>query len=323
MKSIYLSKNKFIFSNLFAKIIINDPVIFVDIGARGDLDHPWKDIRSEHLKVIGFEPDEKECIRLNQLMRNNMYFPKLLWSSITSKKLYVTADPYCSSVYLPNWEYIKKYEYQHWKPRLVKKQVVYQTDTLDNIVNESKLDCDFIKIDTQGSELEILKGSLKTLRQDVAGVIIETWVSEAYKGQGFTWEVLDLMNQLGFELFDINTAAAWRKNNGAQKTYYKQKIIGLDLFFLKRDSFYPRGKKGFIKLVKTIALAEVFGYPDHAIYLIDKNLKRYKSYAEILEQIKREIFMNASLLCRLRFELMKAIGNIFFIKIHDVPSLHY
>ena len=61
---------------------------------------------------------------------------------------------------------------------------------------------DFIKIDTQGSELDILEGSLDFLSRTV-GIEVEMEFVEVYKGQPLFDEVNSFLTRNGFNLFDI------------------------------------------------------------------------------------------------------------------------
>jgi hypothetical protein len=61
-----------------------------------------------------------------------------------------------------------------------------------------------LKIDTQGYELEVLKGATSLLRSDrVAVVVLELMVKEKYDGQGSIDEVIRFLRDLGYEIYDI------------------------------------------------------------------------------------------------------------------------
>jgi len=62
--------------------------------------------------------------------------------------------------------------------------ITIQCDTLDEALREEGLtDIDFIKLDTQGSELQILQGASSVLTDSVFGLEIEVAFTELYKGQ--------------------------------------------------------------------------------------------------------------------------------------------
>ncbi len=79
----------------------------------------------------------------------------------------------------------------------------YAMRTLDEIVAEripSKVD--FLKLDVQGYELEILRGSQNTL-QGVEVILMEVALLEVNRGAPLVDEVLNFMKQRGFVVYDI------------------------------------------------------------------------------------------------------------------------
>lgn len=76
---------------------------------------------------------------------------------------------------------------------------------LDNLVKNTRFQqVDFIKLDTQGYELEILKGGIKTL-QSAQMVLMEVSLLGIYKGAPLVDEVISFMKNHNFILYDICT----------------------------------------------------------------------------------------------------------------------
>lgn len=325
MKKIKIEKRRLIFSDLFSKTVENDPVTLVDAGARGSLDEPWASINQKSLKVIGFEPDEKECEHLNSLSANRHYFPTALWSKEGELNINLTQVPSCSSVYEPNFDLIKKYEKSNWEPRLVKNSVSFKSSTLDKILGENNTYCDFLKIDTQGAEYEILKGAENRLNNNVFAVLAETWTTEVYKGQHLSGEIMQLMNDKGFSLFDVNIAAAWqRKNSNSIKHCGKRQIIGLDLLFLKTPSD-KSWFKDYTKLIKAIAVSEIYGFPDYALELIETHKNNFKEHIELFDKITDCIITNPHKPAKYGIykRLKRKMNHLLGSNTKDYPSLHY
>lgn len=75
--------------------------------------------------------------------------------------------------------------------------------TLDNICSERGTESPYlIKIDTQGSELEVLKGA-HTILKDTEFVILEVSFFEFFKGGPQVYDCLNFMKHLGFVAYDI------------------------------------------------------------------------------------------------------------------------
>ncbi|MFA6294943.1 MAG: FkbM family methyltransferase [Candidatus Paceibacterota bacterium] len=320
MKKI-INKNRLIFSNLFRQAIINDPLTLIDAGARGDLEEPWSSIDQSILRVIGFEPDLEECKKLNSQSSNRTYIPTALWSNKTNLTVYTTSMPSCSSVYSPNMELIKKFEKKHWETKVVSGTSSFSTSTIDEEIRNKKVHPDFLKIDTQGAEYEILKGSTVSLEQDIFAVLAETWTTEVYKNQPLSDEIMKIMRNNGFSLFEVHTAAAWRRNAGKELTSGKRQIIGLDLLFFKENpsKFYF---STHTKLLKTVAIAEVFGYPDYALEMIQNNQSRFPDYLDLFENVKKQITINSRVKNKFLTRLNRKLFLLFGVKLDEYPSLH-
>src|SRR5262249_27536117 len=64
---------------------------------------------------------------------------------------------------------------------------------------------EFIKLDTQGTEFEILQGARKTLKARTVAVLAEVEFCQAYAGQRLFSEVELLLRSLGFSFYGFTT----------------------------------------------------------------------------------------------------------------------
>tara|TARA_B100000787_G_scaffold1776_1_gene1366 strand:- start:6165 stop:6881 length:717 start_codon:yes stop_codon:yes gene_type:complete len=71
---------------------------------------------------------------------------------------------------------------------LIKDSITLRTSTIDNYVNENNINMiDLLKIDTEGHELEVLMGSMKTIKKNkVKYLLIELHTSKMYKNYSKT-----------------------------------------------------------------------------------------------------------------------------------------
>ena len=114
------------------------------------------------------------------------------------------------------------------------KTIVKETITLDEIVEKEKIPLpDFIKIDTQGSELDILKGAQKTI--DYCSLIyLECPFIEYNQNAPNLSEYLNYLKSINFLPLDI--CEVHKMDNI---------VIQIDILFLKKNilnNIYP-GKK--------------------------------------------------------------------------------
>ena len=261
-----LKKNKLIFSQFYQEheFAIN----YIDIGARGDILSPWNLFDEKKLNVFGFEPDKEECARLRVAHPNRTYFPTALWGCPGVKKLFLNQWQSTSSMYRSNEVTNKDYVPKHWSGRLLERELNIECNTLDNVVGD--VAPDFIKIDTQGAEYEILQGATTTLKEHSPMVLAETWCTEVYDGAPMTHDVMRFMNDIGYELLDLNLAAAWKYDNiNSIEVFSKARSIGFDLLFVKRLSLLE--KVDYIQAVNLAGLLELFGFRDLAILFLEKN----------------------------------------------------
>lgn len=92
---------------------------------------------------------------------------------------------------------------------------------------------DFIKIDTQGYELEILKGGENALAY-ASAVLLEVSMLDIYKNSPLVHDVLSFMAQRNFLLYDICTLMQ-RPLDGA--------LYQSDFLFVKKDLFLRENKQ--------------------------------------------------------------------------------
>jgi FkbM family methyltransferase len=99
--------------------------------------------------------------------------------------------------------------------------------TLDDSVQKrwATANVDFIKLDTQGYELEIMKGGLKTLGRAKA-VLTEASVQPFNEGAPRAAEVISFLKANGFELFDF--CSQMRRSDGV--------LWQTDLLFLREGT---------------------------------------------------------------------------------------
>ena len=148
--------------NLISKLLIDNKLTALDVGAQGGFFNANifpKKYNSFFMPIL-VEPLANEAQKLIQ--QNYKVITKGLWSTNCKKKLYVLVKRLgSSSMYKPSKSGYDLYNFKKKDFSLfdVSKEIEIECTTVKESLN--KLDIkhlDFLKIDTQGSELEILKG---------------------------------------------------------------------------------------------------------------------------------------------------------------------
>ena len=93
---------------------------------------------------------------------------------------------------------------------------------------------EIIKIDTQGTELEILKAGLRTLTQRTYAIMTEVSFAELYKGQALFSDVESFLRPLGFKFYGFDLFRNRSLNFLDKKVNWsRERCIQADAFFIK------------------------------------------------------------------------------------------
>lgn len=251
-----------------------NPLTLVDIGAMSGTNKRW-DRFNKYLQIIGFEPDERAFKQLaeGKLGKRDTvtvrYLNTALYNVQNEMKLHVTKKEGNSSLLLPNKDVLGKFPDPDRFKVLNTKQL--KVDLLDNQLKKCAItDVDFIKIDTQGSELFILQGATDILRNSVFGLEIEVEFIELYEKQPLFADIDSFMRQLGFQLFDLRKAY-WKRAIGKNVKGGKGQVVFGDALYFKQEEVFFKNldanqrKNVKSKILKAISICIVFGYIDYAI----------------------------------------------------------
>lgn len=182
---------------------------FIDVGSIGKLPNPWLENANIISKVLKFEPQEDTKNEINIIN-----YDTALWMENTTRNFYIYKgiDSTGSSLFEQNFEYVRSNFEQLSKtgPKKLAKTwfdrstltdtLQLKCRTLDSVLSELDISFDFLKIDAQGAEYQILKGSETFLRSNCIGLHLELFVIPLYKGITLLPDVKDYLNGLGFTL---------------------------------------------------------------------------------------------------------------------------
>lgn len=140
-------------------------------------------------------------------------YPYCLSDKEGKTKFNLNYDPYTSSIYSLNEKYAKYYypykdsgmDYVFGDSVKTMERIEVGVTTLDALVENGKVVApDFLSIDTQGSELDILKGARQCLENHIFGVFVEVEFVPLYKEQPLFGDICSYLNSLGFELVETS-----------------------------------------------------------------------------------------------------------------------
>jgi FkbM family methyltransferase len=190
-----------------------DPVRFVDVGARGGWQGKWR-ARQDHLMFIGIEADREECARLRASAKpNERFIDQGLYHSVGEVSLYHCDPPARTSIYRPNRSVMKRIYGTPDATRVTHVEQIPVT-TFDLAIKSLDVgSIDFIKLDTQGSELDILRGAEDALNEPMIGIEVEVEFLAIYEEQPLFSEVAAYLAARSFEFIDFLStySVAWMR----------------------------------------------------------------------------------------------------------------
>ena len=268
-------------------LLKNNQLVIVDIGASGGIDPRWGNT-TEFYKGILFEPDPGEFNALKKNSDNNLIvLNSALADSKKEVEFHLCKKQMVSSIYPPNFNLLNKFpEAERFN---VEKIIHLNTDTLDNQLKKEGInEVDFIKIDTQGYELSILKGSSGCI-ENVIGLEVEVEFEPMYIGQPLFSEVDSYVKNKGFILIDLKRYF-WKRNDNKNTGSSKGQIMfGDALYFKSPEKILSITSISQEKIIRAIYVYLSYGYIDLSQVLLNdaKNLLEEKVYILLLNILKK------------------------------------
>jgi FkbM family methyltransferase len=243
-----------------------EPFTYVDCGARGERTKPLIEAMPDAL-YVGFEPDREECARLLKHANGTRYkfFPVALGAKAERQTLHLTRNPACTSLFAPDHEFLGQFmELGPFFDVLAAQPV--ETVALDTFLPEQGINrIDFIELDTQGAELDILRGAEEFLSSSVLGLQVEVEFTAMYQNQPLFAEVDSYLRRFGLMLFDLSRYRLRRKACPPDVETRGQLMWG-HAFYL-RDYRTLSGQSE--KTNRLAALASFFGFHDYALEIAE------------------------------------------------------
>ena len=260
------------------KYFENDQLVVVDVGARKGFEKHW-DYYAEQINLIGFEPNEesyKECVEKKSNAQTT-YYPYALDRKKGKKDFYINSYLSTCGFYEPDKKIVKRFGSEDFFT--VKEVTKVSTIDLDSFCEEYNLqNIDFIKLDTEGSELDILKGAEKTIENSVLGISVEVEFIKMYIDQPLFSDIDQYLRSLNFELYDLDLNRSTRSSlspYASSNMNIGQIVQGQALYL--RDAVgeldsYKSNKKFWhkTKILKMASIQELFNLPDCSIELAQK-----------------------------------------------------
>lgn len=279
-------------------------------GRAGSIDFPiLKGFEKDIINVL-YEADET-CIdqikdRWKLSESKTLIFPYCLSKKEESGYFHINYDPYSSSIYSLNKDYSSFYHPAFGHNELTSfdyvlgdawrsmKKIIMPYTTLDTIVlDRNKVPPpDFLSIDTQGSELDILIGSSRLLETNILAVLVEVEFHQLYKDQPLFGDLCKTLSQYNFDLVDIKLMDKLMPKRGKQGFRGNGFTTHGQAFFLKNPSKLNNNlqlnKLAFISTVfYQFERSEQCFESEHFTMISEKSIFSHKSFPRYLNFVAR------------------------------------
>jgi FkbM family methyltransferase len=278
----------------------DDRFVIVDAGARdADEDPRWRPFPPHRLSIFGFEPDAVEAARLNQRGaqggQERQYYSAGLWGSNGTMRFEHNKSSGGSSFLRQNRAVTDRWKFENPTAISLASDIFFPTRaeamrvvSLDDWAAETGVrEIDFLKLNVQGGELEVLKGGTGLLGGTL-GVLVEVSFVESYRARPMFADIDIFLRSAGFTFFDLlahhyvgRAAAPFAAQHltvveaklGQRVSAWGQLIEGHALYL--RDPIAPDGGEvDVIGCIKLAALAEAYGQIEFAFEVLQWLLRR-------------------------------------------------
>ena len=232
-----------------------------------------------------YEADESAISGIKKnthhLPSKTIILPDCLSGHAWKRDFYIYNNRYFSSLYPLKAEQTRTYSFDRqfgWdtdpKALSLAETLTLDTVTLDEVIKREKSkntpSPDFLSLDTQGSELEILKGAKIAIQNTVVAIATEVSFTQIYERQPLFGEITEYLNEIGFDLASLeifNTESnSHRAPVGLRGKGFTQSGEAL---FLRKLSFYDAIEEKITSQLKQAFIAFCFDFYDQTFDILN------------------------------------------------------
>ena len=271
------------------------PLGLIDVGSLGGV-HPVAEPAASLIQALCFEPDEESFRALERQYASPAPYAavKVMRDALSGRRgerdLYVARVPTNTSLLEPNPRFISRYRAERF---MVERVIQVATRPLDELA-EAPFG-EVLKLDTQGSEHEILEGAARVLRERCVAVFCEVEFFQVYRDQKTLSDIDLLLRQHGFSLYGLYPHYRSTKSLDPSREHTEERLMWADAVFFK-DPFddLNAGSTLPARAIDCLILAAwLTGFYDLAIELAQKCVSEAEGRDQLV-RVAREAARSAA-----------------------------
>lgn len=263
--------------NLFAptplsRAMTDFPCTAIDVGSAGGFIADLNPIAFA-VDAVGFEPNPDHFAALSASdgnWRSLRYLPLAVGGQAGTRTLYRPKFANSSTLLPPNTAIGAAFDKSQFFD--VEETTEVEVVSLDNALQQFDIhNPDYLKLDVEGAEFEILEGASLAL-STLSAIRVEVCFVDVRQGQRLGMEVGHFLEERGFRLMHVTDLSPWRIR-GYQAhpavsreaiRYSRGQLVHADFLFMRDPGFYADAERR----IRGAFLAMAHGFFDHAEQLL-------------------------------------------------------
>lgn len=283
-------KSRLVLSPGLAAQLQASPLCLIDVGGAMGPEERWQALRPDGLRVMSFEPDARSLEDLGG-DAHDVIVPIGLGAVAGRQTLFLTEGPFASSLYKPNEAVLRDFAVMPWYGPVG--EIEIEVDTLAAVLDRyPDWRPDFIKVDVEGADLDVLKGAGKAIEQAL-GVQVEASIADRNIGAPLQPELDAWLRDRGLIPFQF-IREHWVRKNGLHGATSQPQLAWADVvYFRSRDTVLERMRArdnaATEELGHMLAILLAYEVHDYALELVEAALDEQLISTSVAEDYRLAI----------------------------------